>query len=493
MKKALAAIVLGSTLLVGCKPKTFETELRNILQNEYKMTPEEAEVGVVGGLRPKYGKQVKKDEKEVWEPNYDSVTIKQRIKQHEEMANDLEQLLSFRNKENTHFIDEFQIRGKLEKDEKAIQFNLNKLRLVGLYKEFSTLMGIPEDEAKKIGEIELIYPLSPLESQLQFDAKYVREAKKANCLTIIDEWNLAYAFSLEIPNPAYPEIDKTKRTIWAKKQVALRIVSYDTELQGDHQADYMEIYRGNEKKPAIKIFRSASAPVLDVAVIDYDAAGERGHGIPDEVVNVSDIQRPIDVYNAKKELLEKLFHEKKKLERIRPHEKEMIVSIVRVGENRESQRIGEVLNAEHNLKDGFSVPFEYLSRDGKNYTLAYNLKGKADEEEHEIKWVAKRYMVPGTAIDVAGRVVAYYRVKPEYREHVINLGVDGRRMTISRAGQVDVSGFDAIFVESEPYRITYDYGTSRWAIEDKDNKLPKYEIRYEYAQPHDHELESPEK
>ncbi|MBI4441081.1 hypothetical protein HY639_02855 [Candidatus Woesearchaeota archaeon] len=488
MTKGLVALLVGTTLTItGCGAPTFETELKDILQREYTKTQEEAEVAVVKGERDLFLTRVEKDGKEAWKPNYNSVTIRERITQTQQMANDLDQLLSYKNKDNTRFLDEFGIRDQLEKDEQAIQFNLGKQRLVALHKEFQQKMGLTEEEAPKVNESMLIYPLAALEKTLLFDARYVQEARTATTLVPFDDLEFRYKFEQEIPNPAYPNMDPVNQTIWIPLDVKVRLVSYDADSPRDHKPDYLEVYRLGEKTPAIKIFHSTSSNSLDVAVVDVDKEGERGHGVPDEVLTVWYITRASDVYDNYKHLLAKLFQEKKKLERVKPLEREMDVQIVPVGDLKDDAW-------EYDTVKGFSVPLEYQDKDAKNYTLAYKFlpktKDTPDGREHELAWVAKRWKVSNSPADVVGRVVTYHKVLPAYKSGIIGIGLDRHRLTMTRSGQPDVTGLDSLFIEREPYKITYDWGASRWIIEDRDNKSsPKYEARYEQVKPLLHELD----
>ncbi len=484
MKKALATLILGSALvLVGCRPKTFETELENILQNEYKMTVEEAKVGVVKGERDLFLTRVEKDGKEEYVPNYNSVTITERIEQLKGMAKDVDELLSYQNEETVQFVDEFKIREQLQKDERIIQFNLDRYNGVSLYQDFCKLMGI-EKEVPPVNETKLLCPWIPLENLLHFDAKYVEEARKT--MVPFDDFVLTYRFVLEIPNPEYPHKDNTNATIKVPKEVALRLVSYDVGSR-DYNPDYIEVFRGNEKKPAIKIFRSTGSTTLDVYTADTDKEGERGYGLPNEVGNIFNVTRASDVYDNHKELLAKIFAEKAKSKRIRPVEKEMTVRVVKVGELQSDPW-------RYDYTNGFDVPLEYNF--GENYMLVYKFKplqkkDKKNKQGRELEWIAHRWAVPNTIPeqDITGRVVTYHRVKPEYAKDILSVTISGHHVTLTRMGMPDVAGDISLFVEKLPYKISYDWGENRYQLEDKDQKLPLYEAQLEQAKPFFHELD----
>ena len=488
MRKTITNLLVGAALLsAGCAPKTFETEVKDILQKKYNKTQEEAEVGAIKAERDLFLKKVDKDGKETWVPNYDSVSIDERIVQHNEMKKNMDELLNFKDNNTVKLVDEFQIRAQLEKDEKAILFNLEKYNLVALHKQFTVSMGILEMDNFKVNESMLIYPLANLDDKLVFDAKYVQEAKKAGLMKPFDELIFFYKFQKEVANPAYPLSDNVNKTYWVTKQALVKIVSYDLDFPGDHVADYIEAFRGGEKKPAIKIFHSASSSSLDVAVIDLDKEGERGHGVPDAVINVFGISKASDLY-ANGEHLAAIFESKKKSVRVRPLEKNMDIQIVKVGELKSDPW-------EYDKVNGYNVPLEYQATNGKNFTLAYKLSTPKDTEKKEdaemkIEWIAKRWVIPNSAQDVNGRVVSYYHVVPQYNSKVANVKIDEQKITLSRSEKEDVSGPAPLFIEKEPYKVSYDHGSSRWIIEDKDNNSkPKYEARYELEKPYSHELD----
>lgn len=485
MRNALPTIILGSALLLtGCRPKTFETELEAILQNEYKMTIEEAKVGVVKGERDLFLTRTEKNGKEEYNPNYNSVTITERIEQMKSMSKDVDELLSYNDEEIVQLVDEFKIREQLQKDERVIQFNLERYTIVSLYQDFCKLMGIEKDVAP-VNETKLLCPWISLENLLQFDAKYVEDARKT--MVPFDDFILTYKFVQEIPNPEYPHKDNTKATIKVPKEVALRLVSYDLDSPRDYNPDYIEVFRGKEKKPAIKIFRSTGSTTLDVYVVDTDKEGERGYGSPNEIGNISQVIRASDVYDNHKELLIKIFAEKIKPKRMRPIENEKIIRIVKVGELQSDPW-------RYDYTNGFAVPLEYNF--GNNYLVAYKFKSlqkkdKKNKQGRELEWFAHRWIAHNTIPeqDITGRVITYHRVKPEYAKDVLSANISGQHVTLTRLGMPDVAGDISLFIEKIPYKISYDWGDNRYQIENKDNKLPLYEAQLEQVKPFFHELD----
>ena len=166
----------------------------------------------------------------------------------------------------------------------------------------------------------------------------------------------------------------------------------------------------------------------------------------------------------------------------------MDIQIVKVGELKSDPW-------EYDKVNGYNVPLEYQATNGKNFTLAYKLSTPKDTEKKEdaemkIEWIAKRWVIPNSAQDVNGRVVSYYHVVPQYNSKVANVKIDEQKITLSRSEKEDVSGPAPLFIEKEPYKVSYDHGSSRWIIEDKDNNSkPKYEARYELEKPYSHELD----
>ncbi len=484
IKKYLTlAAIAGSTMLGACAPPpTIETEFKKKFIEAGK-TQQEADVGFVYGTRQMYlKKEIGPDGKERYVPDYQSIPLSERIKQNDEMLGACGALLGYANESNADFVDEFGLRPRLLKREAAIRYNNDRMNLVRLHEELMALLaGNPAADGKLgVSEAELSYPLSGLEKKLNFVPEYLEEAAKQGRLSPLEQIRLIYGFEKEIPNPDYPDKDNTRKTIWKAFAIGVSINSYDTDFPRDRAADYIEIIRGGEPQPAVAIYHDNNSKDLTIAVIDSDPAGTPGNGAPDaiEIVAIGGARELL----TDEKLLARIFTPKSARIRARPARPPMTTQIVRVGE--------VAYDPWEKSASSFEVPFgEYKSQDGGNYTLrvAY---GAADGGGRKVKYVAKVYHMPGDpSKEVEGRVIEYYRLKKEYDKPAANIITGNSRLSIDYPGKQTQSGIDSIFLEAKPYRKDYDFGTSRFRIEDRDGKDPLYESRREYEKPKETTLE----
>lgn len=498
-KLVIGAIALAAALgIAGCR-KTFDTEVKRILMDDYSMTEEQAMVGVGGALRYRFMNE--RDGKLAF--NYHSIRLEDVLARQEGMKNSIQQLLDPADAETRRFIDLFNQRGHLEREEQKIDYRIDRFSLVLTYEKFVRLMknqparndpaAIKNPYPQGLTDLDILFARTELSRILQFTAKYVEDAKAANRLSQVENLQISVQYEEEEPNPDYPQVDPNNATRWVSKSRALRIKSFDCDAIADHNADYIEVYRlaadgTPEAHPAMKVFKSQGSSTLDVAVLDKNPASQRGHGIPDDVVELSFVRRGSELYDSHRDTLESLFKTPQAERRQLPKEAPIEAEIVRVG---------ELGSQEYQTnQQGWTCPLEY--RVGNNYSIWVKFK---DEENHdhtnprprEIEYIAKRYLVPGTNQDVQARVVEYYRVKPEFARNVRLASVNNatKMVEIVREGEAAQRGIDSLFLERGqndqivPYRIDYDSGNLRISIVDRDkNAEPLYESKAELAKPH---------
>jgi len=510
-KKMLIAGLIGvSSLfgLAGCAPqKTQETEFIEVMQKKKGATQEEAEAAFPYAFRKQHGKQVEREGKKAYVPNYDSVSLDDRISVANQMKADLDSLLSFKDRENTKLIDSFAVRPSLEQRKAAVEYNLARLELAKLFSQFKAAMvGSSGEEILRVAggslgntlsEADLSYPDGSLERKVRFDAPYVEGARASGNLKVVEAYELRNMFYIQEPNPDYPLKDPTKATRWAQKAVGLRIVGYDIGEEGSKKPKYVEVFRllpdgTPERQPAIKVFHPLDSDDMSVAVIDSDPFGKEGHGKYDRLEKI-EIESGKDLMKEHEEILQSLFksamHRKE-----RPEESPMNVEIVRVGDIDLEEGLWEFSKA------GFDVPFRYkLPPGGDNYHMVVCFKSQsapsvgdsmsttatmipASAKVKEVKYIAKEYLNPGSDSSIDGRVVEFYKVKEQYRK-VVGMEVEGKRFTIDLPDGRTETLLESRVIESVPYMKAYDHGdASRFEVWDKDGMdNPKYELRREYS------------
>src|SRR3989344_3045519 len=499
-KATLPALAFAAFIgLAGCVKKTFDTEVKRMLTEEYSMTEEQAMVGVGGALRYRF--MTERDGK--LEFNYHSLKLEDVLSKQRDMKQSLQDILNPNDAETRRFVDLFNQRAHFEREEQKVDYRIDRFSLVLTYDKFVRLMksqrrgndsvGITNPYPQGLTDLDIMFAGTNLARLLQFTAKYVDDAKAGNRLNQIENLVMSVQYEEEEPNPDYPQVDPNNATRWVQRSRALRIMSFDCDTQPDHRADYIEVYRiGDdgtpEANPAIKVFKSQGSSTLDVAVLDRNPANQRGHGTPDDVESLSFIERGSELYDSRRDLLESLFKTPEVERRQLPKEAPIEAEIVRVGE------LGQ---QEFQIStDGWSCPLEY--RVGNNYSLWVKFK---DEESHdhanprprEIEYVAKRYFVPGSSSDVQARVVEFYRVKPEFAQRVrlVTVNNETKMLEIVREGEAAQKGMDSLFLERDrndlvtPFRIDYDSGNLRISLLDRDrNPEPLYEAKAEMSRPH---------
>ena len=497
----LAAATLGVLGLVGCK-KTFDQEVKDILMNDYKFTEEQALVGVGSALRWRF---MTKTPNGKFEFNYGSMSAEDQLQKLRDVKGTVTSFLDPNDADSRRYLDLFNQRSELERKERVLNYDISRFELVITYKRFEQLMRnirVPPVQDPRsnpnpanLSDLDILFPGTNLEQILQFTARYVEDARANRRLNSVEDVRISVSALEEEPNPDYPQVDPNNATKWVQRSRSLRIVSYDCDALPDNLADYVEVYRvkddgTSEMSPAIKVFKSQGSQSLDVAVMDKQRFGERGHGVPEEVREIS-VARGSEIYDNYREVLQNLFKRPEAERRQIPRESPIRASIVRVGEVEQSEYVTNPA--------GWSVPAEYKDRIGNNYTLWVKFADDPNADPHQararsIEYVARRFVMSGTRNDVAARVVEYYRVKPEFAGNVRLATVDNRNRTmqIFQDGRANASNLDSFFLQSDaqgkpvPFRIEYDTGTLRVTIEDRDNNAtPLYEAKKEVTRPHD--------
>ncbi len=518
------AAFLGVLGLSGCK-EPFDAKVMKILQAKKGYTEEQALVGAGQALRWRY--MVEKDGLFLF--NYNAVPLEDKVKKIRGMQRTLNFWLDPRNDRTRRYLDLFKQREYLEHQEKILEYKVDRFNHVILYAQFERLMRKQHvsfspvmKEAptpKGLSDLEILLPQTNLTKELPFNAGYVESAKSRKQLRELENIIHSITFYEEEANPQYPHIDPHNKTRLVRQTRDLQIITYSCSDVGNEEevrtrsADYIEVFRSKngawEETPAIKIFKSQGSELPTVVVLDKDRAGLRGHGVPDLVSELEGgLMSGKMLLTHHEGLLEALFTKPVQEKRVLPVEVPQEVKIVHVGEAVASKYVLS--------EDGWKVPYDRYNQ-GTNYTLW--VKYVDDKTPHavspelalrkvsEIEYVAKRFFVPGTrdvlqgrlGDDVQGRVVEYYKVKPEFAKSVKAAYIDeGTHMLklLQHGKPLSENSDEFFFVaqdgkDPKPYMIQFDEGERRFSIVDIDGKPQKkslYEAREEFARPHDLDL-----
>lgn len=457
-----------------------------------------AEIAFVAGLRHLMGEEVS-DKKGTFRVSGKRIKVEDALKKVNEDLLSLDGALNPADDRWRKYLEVNNLKAEFERERLIRKLIRDRLQLVYLNGKFYELMGLsmPSDDYYGGTPYSLKFLLSDDElKKYDFVAK-MEELKREKKFKESQE--VAYFinddFAYKIPDPNYPN-DKN-RFLWKKIRRGLKIKTYiiASENPAENSGEYIEAYRlkiieGNgketvvtESKPAARIF-SGGHRKLNVAVIDGDFEGAYGFGIPDEIVEISNLKNGADMLKNE-QILALLFKEKEK-EYPLFVKKEMNVEIIRAGEApiEEWETISDI--------SGWQIGLKYKDQSASNYkakVVYKNGNGAPKEKSGEpqedgqnyshhsgkkkIEAFAKEYLIPGTETSVQGEVVEYYKPAAPYdKNNVIEVEVNGKKITIYREGESAVSGMilpkKNTFIEDVPFRIDYTEGGQRWRLEDRD-------------------------
>lgn len=486
-----AGLALGS---VGCEP-TFETKTEDELKKNHGMTHEEALAGVAYADRWRF---TTPNPDGTFAFNYSSLTTADQIAILQRMRDNIGQFLNPENKEDTAYVDYFGIRAELEKQEEIYEYRLDRFTHVQLYELYKAYMNntpLKDQPVKRphtLSDTMILYPENDLTKRIKFTDKYVEDAREQGKLTLEHIFKENQEYTEEEPNPSYPHKDPINKTRWVQKKRSYIIHDYDCDAPQDHRIDYIELYREKEgvkeQHPAIKIFRPHGTSTMSIIVLDDDAANERGHGIPDEIINVGYYGITTgEFFGAKNpELIEKIFIKKGKENRIKKEIPPLTTyNLTRTGEI--------TVNAFETSTTGFNVPIDYANEDYQTW-IAFkkqelpnptDLK-QSPKKTHTIEYIAREYHTSDR------RVVEYFAPREDLKDNILSFNLDYKTNIIEMVfsdGRVE-RGSDIYFCKKNdqgninPFRIGYDEGTQwRYELYDEDEKEPRFEKRKKTRQP----------
>jgi hypothetical protein len=488
MKRLLSFGVVGLSLLVSaCAQPTFwaARQAARDPQNEWKYNERQAAIAGDYVLLLKAARFNK--EKGVWELDPKVVGVKDQLAVLRDRAKALDELLSYKDREFSRFVDWFKgLRAGFEKEEKITLWLLQRLQYIDTYNQFVDLVGeLPKEmlgeEAqyffphdRETYSLRMIYPRRDI-AKIPFTAYYLEAAKAQGILVKVDSFTV-------LDNQKYGKKIKDLRDenefSWEEYNRGWQIDSYkilpDKEKPSDNIVQYIEIYRLDragvrESKPAAKGFLANGGSNVSVFLLDYDKEGENGFGSPDTMERIFlTLTTGRELYTdstTRQSILEALYdrpvNDRKNPERRKPPEVPLYTAIVPMEQK---------IDIDVWEKGTFTVPLDYKNL-AQNSEVIFE-KPKTQEEKDlekakpprkQIKVLIREFREGGEAV-----VIEYWIPKPEYSKRNV---IDAVGLTyifkIMRLGEAieeaDVSKFGKYIK-----MIDYRYGGRWFRIMDED-------------------------
>ncbi len=491
--KKLSVMLCFSLLIFLFSCKTLEGEIKKRAQ-DLGWNKDQAEIAFAIGLRHLMGEELS-EKKGTFKSNNRRIKVDDVLKTINQDLKDLDLMLDPADKESRRYLEVNNLKEEFERERLIRKLIRDRLQLISLNNKFYELMGLarPHDNYHDNYQGGASYSLKFLisDSELKkydFVAKMeeLKKEKKFRETQKIFHF-IADEMAYKISDPNFP--DDPNRFLWKKVRRGLEIKTYTvaSENSADNSGEYVEATRieikkkendaaaaeilKRESKPALMIF-SGSNRKLNAAVIDTDFEGAYGFGMPDEIIELFNVKNGYDLLKNEG-LIALLFKEKER----KPPEfvkKDAGIEIVRAGEN-------PIEEWETNI-NGWQTGIKYKDQIAGNYAVKVvyeDKKGDLRPPHHysvkkKIEAITKVYLIPGTNEPVNGGVIEYYKPAPPYeKEDIVDVEVNGKKITVYREGIPAVSGIISVekntFIENRFFRIDFTEGGQRWRLEDKDN------------------------
>lgn len=357
-------------------------------------------------------------------------------KEFDEMAQDYENILSYTNKELTHYVDSVPgMRDAMTHKENVILAMRARALNAELYPKFLQLTGsTPSYDVlaeKQLGyDPAKVFGSKDLRTDFRYEVPALTEARENGTLQLAGETTHSthQKFGKKKPDPDNP--DDSNAYIWIEVRQDLKLrfwkIGHDAQPE-DNKPDLIEGFRlvdGNEESlPALKIFfvNASSYNQDGVVVLDKDRDGDPGFGLPDfvEKMFVGDV-----VHDSR--LMAMLFEDKRDKFRVPPKRQGMMIEIAKVGEKVFD---GWITSQDH---DGWPMPKGYVNEQKTNYNIKLVFEPTKDPnaKSRRIKYVRKEWTAgKSTTQPSVGRVVEYFEPKPPYNELLADARIDFREST----------------------------------------------------------------
>ncbi|MFA5142091.1 MAG: hypothetical protein WC471_03900 [Candidatus Woesearchaeota archaeon] len=496
LRKTIMSLLAGATLtatsmITGCGEETFKTKFKDLIQNNYGVTGDQADVAYVPAERDRY---LVKNEDGTYSPSYKTVDLEKQKGRMDLMKKDLEQILStFPPHMWSKYIDEqsdSNMRGLLSREEKVIDLQLRQLKAKKCYVEFQQMMGYAASGSKQIVETDR-YAFADQFPDPDFGEKFKLgriDVDKAKAKQEIERMEYFRKLLRDVPNPEFPFKDKIKQTIKREFKEGLVVIGYDINQPVDNVTDYYEIFRKApdgrlESLPAIRIYKSLRSKTPNIAVVDEDRQGQRGFGMPDEVVRIMGVSDCDDIFYNNGKLINMAFKNPFDVRKMRLVDADRDIEIVATGKLENKLWVPS--------KEGYDVELVYKNDEDNNYTLSAN-KGVDLKDKKFEDWIFTRNYSDNSVSEMYKLKEAYrglkiwdVRVRPTTLE--LEKGKPKKSLEIELVLEDFSSrtGTQEQFLEKVPMAITYNNGTKYTdTLLDADGKdNPRYELRLRQVQP----------
>lgn len=413
----------------------------------------------------------------------------------DELLENLDAILSYKNREDVNYVELFGLRKSLEHKEEVLKEIRDRVRLAELYDKFRVLVGaVPQeysyyhrDAQEKISgydDRQIFLSTNPA-AAFDFHLAELDEAKKRGVLKPIEKMQFSLNRLLDRKEQSPENLDDPNNFVWKSRVMDLELTNYkilDVDKPENNYGNYLEGYRvvngKRESKPALRVFFLEEGGE-GVMLIDSDKESESGFGLPDEVEPVNQLLNVNDVV-TNEELMNFLFQEKKQQKRVPPKRKPVFMEIARIGEK--SKDVWE--NAPGS--EGWVIPFKYKNELQSNYNVKI-VYAKPDPNQppspyQTVKYLKREWTLNSRYDSSLGRVVEYYRLKEPYAsKNFIEASVSQqntkRVLLVSDDGveePVVVTPRPNRLIENQPVMIDYSEGQKRWRImREGDDKIFK--------------------
>ncbi len=400
----------------------------------------------------------------------------------ETVLSNADQILDYKNEEETKFLDVFGLRADLEHEERIFEAILARVRSAELDDVFQSWMGRTANMQVGVGgyDIQRIFMARDLRTAFPFNSDQIEEAKKRGTLKEIEHgvWEFDRMFDRKEPDPQH--LDDPNAFVWKSKKEALELTNYkilDVDKPDTNQGNYIEGYRTldgkREQYPTIKVFFPHNSN-LGILVLDVDKAGRGpGYGLPDFVERV--MINSISEIARNDQLLSRIFEDREKRIRTRPPEKPILVEIVRVG---------QPMDVWQQAPDaaGWMVPVRFQNDVRNNYNVRVKLARPSHADDptippdaaSSVEWVAREWTNGDNFTPSIGAVVEYFRTKPPYdQSNITKLQVihweSTKKILLEFADgsveQGNIAPDKNKYILDEPFAVEYTEGQKRWRIE----------------------------
>lgn len=437
-------------------------------------------------------------------PRLSKAQVRERF---ERFLQDFNNILDPKNEEMWRYIEFFDLRKELEREERIYKATYDRLRVAELADQFTKLIGTGSSYGEETWRVEgyNIKQVFGDNFTSYFKSELIERAKRDGRLQPIEHivWFADQKLAEKQPNPNNPT--DPNDFIWLARRRGIELVNYKVlnpgEKPQENTGNYLEgvrlelvidlktnkISMQRESQPALRIFMERGGS--GVMVLDTDIENEDiGFGLPDVVETIA-VASANDLLTSSN-VIGRLFEVKQKYKRVPPRFPPIQFQMAPTGKEEELWEIATDVG-------GWKVPLGYKNKQGNNY----NVKLKTEREKLTdgslgqytiIKYLEKEWINGTNRYQPSmGAVVERYKMRPPFNGGLVSAQVlhaeDTKKVSLvlpngrEEKGLV-APGMNNVFIEDRPFAIIYTDGQKRYMLVDEDND-GKFEKRKELAVP----------